>query len=201
MDSKGLAEEQKEHGSEGTGSHAEPVVANSAGEELEEEQKEVIAGKRQPGEAVGEIEKEQMQLAERILSAQYSGFQMAALPCSPPALQAATELPLSLAFLLNHEPRFAPRSKYFPAVSFSYQCFRDCFLQTPSNHPKNSRGDEFYSPAESIDHLLFPSYASDYRYVSSWFDRSQPKLMCRRHFGPCPKRLSQVQGNQENHNS
>lgn len=94
-----------------------------------------------------------------------------------------------------------PRSKYFPAVSFSYQCFRDCFLQTPSNHPKNSRGDEFYSPAESTDHLLFPSCASDYRYVSSWFDRSQPKLMCRRRFGPCPKCLLQVQGNQENHNS
>ena len=64
--------------------------------------------KRQQEEAVGEIEKEQMQLAAQNPYVQCSELLMAGLPYLPAALQAVTELPLSLAFLLKHSPLFAP---------------------------------------------------------------------------------------------
>ena len=47
VDSKHLAEGQKELGSEGTGLDAELEVADFAGEELEGEQEEVIVEKKQ----------------------------------------------------------------------------------------------------------------------------------------------------------
>lgn len=74
----------------------------------EEERKKAIAEKRQPMEAVDEIEKEQMQLVAWNLYVQCYEFPMAGPSWSPAALHAVKELQHSPAFLLQHAPLFAP---------------------------------------------------------------------------------------------
>lgn len=97
VESKGLAEGQKEPGSEDIGSDAELEEADSAVEELEEEQQErklevVAAEKSQMEEVVGEIVEEPNPYVQR------SELLMVGLLSTPEAFRAAVLLPLYLAY-------------------------------------------------------------------------------------------------------
>lgn len=80
----------------------------------------------------------------------YFGFLIAVHPLILAALPAAIEPLVFLAYPLQPVRLFLPLEEYSQAVSFSHQCFHDCYRQIPSNHRQNSQDGEFCSLAGII---------------------------------------------------
>lgn len=82
----------------------------------------------------------------------YLGFQTAVLPLILEALPPAVEHLVSLAYPLQHVHLILPLEEYSLVVSFSHQCFHDCFQQISSNHQQNAQYGEFCSLAGIVVH-------------------------------------------------